>query len=77
MFGDRVVVEVVALRRGVVIVPGSLFSNDGRYDRFLRLPFLAEPAVLEAGVERLTAAWRDYSAAGSRRAAAPAAVALV
>ena len=35
----------------------------------------AEPEVLEAGVERLRAAWEDYRAAGTRRAVA--AVAMV
>lgn len=66
----------VALRRGVVIVPGTVLSADGRHERFLRLPFLAEPAVLAAGVERLRAAWKDYRAAGAGRMAT-AAVAIV
>jgi DNA-binding transcriptional MocR family regulator len=73
--GDAQEFAQVALRRGVVIVPGSVFSHEGQYERFVRLPFLAEPEVLEAGVERLRAAWEDYRAAGTRRAAA--AVAMV
>jgi DNA-binding transcriptional MocR family regulator len=73
--GDAREFAQVALRRGVVIVPGTVFSLEGQYERFVRLPFLAEPEVLEAGVERLRAAWEDYRAAGSRRAAA--AVAMV
>jgi hypothetical protein len=28
--------------------------------RFLRIPFLAAPAVLKSGVARLVTAWRDY-----------------
>jgi DNA-binding transcriptional MocR family regulator len=68
--GDAQEFAQVALRRGVVIVPGSLFSHEGRHERFLRMPFLAEPAVLESGVERLHAAWEDYRAAGARRPAA-------
>lgn len=73
--GDAQEFAQVALRRGVVIVPGAVFSHEGQYERFVRLPFLAEPEVLEAGVERLRAAWHDYRAAGARRAAA--AVAMV
>lgn len=74
--GDAQEFAQVALRRGVVIVPGTVLSHERRYERFMRLPFLAEPAVLAAGVERLRAAWTDYSAAGARRTA-PAAVAMV
>jgi DNA-binding transcriptional MocR family regulator len=66
--GDAQEFAQVALRRGVVIVPGAVFSHEGRQERFLRLPFLAELEVLEAGVERLRAAWHDYRAAGARRA---------
>jgi DNA-binding transcriptional MocR family regulator len=73
--GDAQEFAQVALRRGVVLVPGAVFSPEGRYGRFVRLPFLAEPEVLEAGVDRLRAAWQDYRAAGARRSAA--AVALV
>jgi len=74
--GDAQEFAQVALRRGVVIVPGTVLSPDGRHERFLRLPFLAEPAVLAAGVERLRAAWKDYGAAGAGRMAT-AAVAMV
>jgi DNA-binding transcriptional MocR family regulator len=73
--GDAEEFAQLALRRGVVIVPGTVFSHEGQYERFVRLPFLAEPEVLEAGVDRLRAAWEDYRAAGARRAAA--AVAMV
>jgi DNA-binding transcriptional MocR family regulator len=72
--GDATEFAQMALRRGVVIVPGAVFSQEGRYERFVRLPFLAEPEVLEAGVDRLRAAWEDYRAAGARRAAAAVAV---
>jgi DNA-binding transcriptional MocR family regulator len=73
--GDAQEFAQVALRRGVVIVPGTVFSHEGQCERFVRLPFLAEPEVLEAGVEGLRAAWDDYRAAGTRRATA--AVAMV
>ena len=72
--GDAQEFAQVALRRGVVIVPGAVFSHEGRHERFVRLPFLAEPDVLEAGVERLRAAWHDYLAAGVQRAAGAVAV---
>jgi DNA-binding transcriptional MocR family regulator len=74
--GDAQEFAQVALRRGVVIVPGTVLSPEGRHARSMRLPFLAEPAVLAAGVDRLRAAWDEYSAAGARRSAA-AAIAMV
>lgn len=74
-FGDAQEFAQLALRRGVVIVPGRVFSQEGHCERFIRLPFLAEPEVLQAGVEGLRTAWDDYRAAGARRAAA--AVAMV
>ena len=57
----------VALRHGVMILPGSLFSARGAYDDHLRIPFVVEPPALRTGIERLGAAWREYSA----RVAAP------
>lgn len=52
----------VALRHGVMILPGSSFSAGGAYDDHLRIPFVIEPPALRAGIERLAAAWSEYSA---------------
>jgi DNA-binding transcriptional MocR family regulator len=50
----------VALRHGVIVLPGPVMSAAEEQLRFLRLPFLAEPETLTMGVTRLAAAWRDY-----------------
>ena len=60
--GDARELAQVALRHGVLILPGSMLSAAGLYTRFLRLPFLADPEVLGDGVARLAGAWREYEA---------------
>lgn len=44
-------------RHGLRVPPGTRFGVDGGLDRFLRLPFSAEPTDLERAVELLVAAW--------------------
>lgn len=73
--GDAREYAQVALRQGVVVLPGPLMSVSESHRRLLRLPFLAPPETLALGVERMTAAWRDYRS--SHRPAARAAEALV
>lgn len=51
----------VALRYGVEVIPGEVMSPSEDHRDCLRLPFTAEPPVLEEIVRRLAAAWRDYS----------------
>lgn len=65
--GDARELAQVALRHGVLILPGSTMSAAGLYTRFVRVPFLADPEVLREGIARLAAAWRDYQAAPSPR----------
>jgi DNA-binding transcriptional MocR family regulator len=60
--GDARELAQVALRHGVLILPGSTMSAAGLYTRFVRLPFLADPEVLRDGVARLAGAWREYQA---------------
>lgn len=48
----------VALRHGVAVATPSSLSVAGD-DEHVRLSFAAPPAVLERGVERLTAAWSE------------------
>jgi DNA-binding transcriptional MocR family regulator len=59
----------LVLRHGVLILPGSMMSASGTQSRYVRLPFLAEPATLRLGIDRLAAAWREYqsSTRGSAR----------
>ena len=61
--GDARELAQVALRHGVIILPGPHASAAGKYEGFLRIPFLAEPENLRTGVKRLGLAWKDYSSA--------------
>jgi DNA-binding transcriptional MocR family regulator len=60
--GDASELAQVALRHGVAVVPGSLASPDGGMREYLRMPFVAEPAVLGEGLRRLAGAWEVYAA---------------
>ena len=44
-------------RRGVRITAGPKFGVDGAHERFLRVPFTAEPERIERGVEILRETW--------------------
>ena len=61
--GDARELAQVALRHGVLILPGSTMSAAGLYTRYVRVPFLADPEVLRNGIARLAGAWREYQAA--------------
>ena len=61
--GDARELAQVALRHGVLILPGSTMSAAGLYTRYVRLPFLADPEVLRVGIARLAGAWREYQSA--------------
>ncbi|HEY1337321.1 MAG TPA: PLP-dependent aminotransferase family protein [Bryobacteraceae bacterium] len=58
--GDARELAQVALRHGVILLPGPLASAMGRYESYLRIPFLAEPETLRTAVHRLATAWKDY-----------------
>jgi len=58
--GDAREFAQVALRHGVVILPGPHMSTVQRYENFLRIPFLSEPETLRTGVKRMFSAWKDY-----------------
>jgi DNA-binding transcriptional MocR family regulator len=64
--GDTREFTQVALRHGVVILPGPVMSATGIHTQYLRLPFLAEAETLRAGVSRLSAAWREYQSTDRR-----------
>ncbi len=59
--GDSASFAVEAARFGVTLAPGPVFSSAERHVRRLRLPFVLDPPVLLAGVERLAAAWAAYA----------------
>lgn len=68
--GDVAGLAAVALRRGVAIVPGTVNSPEGRWADHLRMPFVLEPKSMAAGIERIAAAWAEYTPERrSRRAA--------
>jgi len=69
--GDSRELAQVALRHGVIILPGPHASAIGKYERFIRIPFLAEPEILRTGVKRLSAAWNDYQSNGPTRSSQP------
>ena len=60
-YGDSASFAVEAARFGVTVAPGPVFSSAERHARRLRLPFVLDPDVLLAGVERLAAAWSAYA----------------
>jgi len=62
--GDSREFGQVALRHGILILPGPAMSATGQHAAFIRLPFLAEEEMLRTGVRGLAAAWRDYQPAG-------------
>ncbi len=58
--GDARELAQTALRHGVVILPGPQMSGSQRYADFVRIPFIADPELLESGIRRLAAAWHEY-----------------
>lgn len=64
--GDATGLAQVALRYGVAILPGAVFSAGGATDDHLRLPYALRPGVLSAGVARLAQAWEAYTRHGVR-----------
>jgi DNA-binding transcriptional MocR family regulator len=59
--GDSASFALEAARFGVTLAPGPVFSSAERHARRLRLPFVLDPDVLLAGVDRLAAAWSAYA----------------
>ena len=59
----------VALRFGVEVIPGDQMSPTGDDLRHLRLPYTAEPPVLEETMRRLAQAWEAYAPSDEPRSA--------
>lgn len=67
-----------AEHHGVAVSPGPVFSVEGGYDRFLRLPYTRPLPELQEAVSRLAAAWavtRSAPGATTRRTTGPVMVA--
>lgn len=58
--GDGTRFAPMALRFGVAILPGAVFSADGSTDDHIRLPYALPGEVLASGVHRLASAWEAY-----------------
>ena len=52
--GDSREFAQVALRHGILIMPGPTMSSAEQHAPYIRLPFLAEEETLRAGVRRLS-----------------------
>lgn len=52
--------------RGVALAPGPMFSPDGGYDRFIRIPWTLPAEALVTAVDRLAEAWPAARGTGTR-----------
>ncbi|WP_201378831.1 PLP-dependent aminotransferase family protein [Ktedonobacter sp. SOSP1-52] len=59
--GNALEFAQVALRHGVVISPGTLFSVDNSHQAYIRLPFLFDEETLREGMRKLAQAWETYT----------------
>jgi DNA-binding transcriptional MocR family regulator len=58
--GDATHFAQIALRYGVALLPGAVFSADGSTDNHTRLPYALPTATMHQGITRLAQAWTDY-----------------
>lgn len=65
-YGSATNYAQLALRHGVALLAGPLFSATGRHDDRLRIPFVLDERSLSEAVARLREAWLEY---GSREGA--------
>lgn len=54
----------VALRQGLVVIPGPLLSPDGRNNDRIRIMYVQREKVLREGIERLGLAWEAFRGLG-------------
>ncbi|MET0989302.1 MAG: hypothetical protein ABWY54_01515 [Glaciihabitans sp.] len=52
---------LAARNEGLQIAAGPLFSSEGAFDRFLRIPFCYPEAETIRGVDALAAAWQSVN----------------
>jgi DNA-binding transcriptional MocR family regulator len=58
--GDATHFAQVAQRYGVAVLPGAVFSAEGRGDDHTRLPYALPAELLRSGIARLGQAWHAY-----------------
>ena len=56
----------LALRHGVIVIPGPLLSPDRSFRDHIRLQFFQPDEVIEQGINALAGAWAEYTAAVTR-----------
>lgn len=59
--GDATELAHVALRHGVAVLPGPMFSPDGNHRDRVRIFFVQPRDVLSTGLRRLGRAWAEYA----------------
>ncbi len=67
---DAVQFSRLAARHGVIVRPGPLASPDGGFRDHIRIAYGTDPDRLVEGVDRLAAAWAEYTPS-ARRATRP------
>jgi DNA-binding transcriptional MocR family regulator len=65
--GDARELAQVAMRNGLVLLPGSNMSCEGRHSDVLRIPFLLDEDELREGMRRLILSWHQYTNVSRRR----------
>mgnify|MGYP001024500846 CR=1 FL=1 len=50
----------LAMRYGVILLPGNMMSVDESYSQYIRLPFLHDHAHIQDGISRLSRAWQAH-----------------
>ncbi|MBV9501869.1 MAG: PLP-dependent aminotransferase family protein [Acidobacteriaceae bacterium] len=61
---DATAFAQLALRRGVAIAPGNVFSIADSYADYVRIPFLLDAESLKTGMEQLSEAWHEMPRSG-------------
>jgi DNA-binding transcriptional MocR family regulator len=64
--GDARELAQVAMRHGVVLMPGSNMSAEQKHTDSLRIPFLLDEPELREGIRRMASAWQEYAPGTAR-----------
>jgi DNA-binding transcriptional MocR family regulator len=59
--GNATALAQRAIRLGVSVLPGPMFSSIDHLDDYIRISFAYEPATIAEGVARLAGAWEAHT----------------
>ncbi|MFD9670229.1 PLP-dependent aminotransferase family protein [Rhodococcus sp. NPDC059968] len=59
--GNATALAQRAVRQGVSVLPGPIFSSIDHLNEYIRISFAYEPATIAEGVARLAGAWEAYT----------------